>query len=60
MTNMRQDNDMINRLGPLYVKKKMNCHKRFDRARYMMKTIHNNDMIDHTSPLCVNNEIELL
>ena len=22
MTNMRQDNDMINRLGPLYVKKK--------------------------------------
>lgn len=55
------DNDETDRTSLPYVKNetKQNCHDLPEMERSMKMSRHDNDMIDHTSPLYAEKEIEL-
>ena len=48
MMKMRQDNDMTDCIGLLYVENetKLKCHDRSNRVRFMTKTKKNKDVTD--------------
>ena len=59
--NIRNDNNETDRTSLPYVKNetKRNCHDLLEMEGSMKMSRQDNDMIDHTSPLYAEKEIEL-
>ena len=55
MMKTRQDNDVINRIGLLYIERELNYHKRSNA-----KTGQDNDVIDMTSAVFTEFRTKLL
>ena len=55
----KQDNDMIDNIGLVYIKTKLNCRDISDRVQSVMKTRQENNLTDCRGVVYAENKIEI-
>ena len=55
----RQNNDLIDRRGVVYIENELSFRDQSDYVRSMIKTKQDNDMSNHTSAIYTEKETEL-